>query len=252
MNCNISNIRSSMHSFFKCTHIPIKSFSSDGKEVFSVGYTEIEERLFIENFTAKVIKENSYLLESKSYVIYKVSTNINYVICSICHDSLNCGLFLLGPYRIDDMDNLNIIFKPKEYMHYILDLLYSITHGSPNQGIKLVKPKKECNLYVNKAIKYVEENYSSQISLESISKYLRINKAYFCDLFKKTTEKTFIQFLNEFRIEKSKDLLLKDDLSITEISFIVGFSSHNYYNTQFKKVTGKSPKNWRIEVNLSD
>ncbi len=62
-------------------------------------------------------------------------------------------------------------------------------------------------------------------------------------------KKKQVKFLNEIRIEKSKDLLLRGDLSILDVSLSVGFNNQNYYNTVFKKLINMTPLEYRNYFN---
>ncbi|WIV13403.1 AraC family transcriptional regulator [Proteiniborus sp. MB09-C3] len=105
--------------------------------------------------------------------------------------------------------------------------------------------KKIYSFHVKRAMDYTKNNYKTSLNLSNISKYLGLNKCYFCNLFKKETGKTYSQFLNEIRIEKSKDLLANTNLSILEIALSVGYNNQNYYNMSFKKITGLTPLKYR-------
>lgn len=107
-----------------------------------------------------------------------------------------------------------------------------------------------CNFHVRRAINYMKSHYDKSLTLDKVVEYLKLNKSYFCDLFKKETGKTFSQFLNELRIEKSKDLLINTNLSILEIALSVGYNNQNYYNMTFKKITGTTPLKYRNLVSL--
>lgn len=105
--------------------------------------------------------------------------------------------------------------------------------------------KPICNFHINKAIYYTYQNYTEPLNIEKMAKYLEINKCYFCQLFKKETGKTYSQFLNEIRIEKSKELLKNTDMSILDIALSVGYNNQNYYTMAFKKITGVTPLKYR-------
>lgn len=94
-------------------------------------------------------------------------------------------------------------------------------------------------------IKFIEKNYWDNTRLDEISKYLNINKIYFCSIFKKETKKTYSEYLNEIRITKSKDLLLYQNMTILDVSLSVGFNSQNYYTMVFKKLNNKTPLEYR-------
>ncbi len=109
----------------------------------------------------------------------------------------------------------------------------------------LHKHKGVYNFHVRRAMDYTKDNYKSPLNLDEISKYLGLNKCYFCNLFKKETGKTYSQFLNEVRVEKSKALLTNTNLSILDISLSVGYNNQNYYNMSFKKITRITPLKYR-------
>jgi len=77
---------------------------------------------------------------------------------------------------------------------------------------------------------------------------LNINKCYFCSIFKKETGLTFINYLNSYKIEKSKELLKNTNLSLLDIALSVGFNNQSYYSTVFKKITCKTPLEFREEI----
>lgn len=104
------------------------------------------------------------------------------------------------------------------------------------------------NLHINDALSYIEENYHENITLESISNTLYLNKCYFCTLFKEQTGKSFSNYLNEIRIDKSKELLKNKKLSILEIAHAVGYNNQTYFNSLFKKYTNITPLQYRRET----
>jgi AraC-like DNA-binding protein len=83
------------------------------------------------------------------------------------------------------------------------------------------------------------------LRLDEMSRFLNLNKSYFCSLFKKETGINYSQFVNEVRIEKSKDLLSNTKLSVLDIALSVGYNNSNYYNMTFKRQTGTTPFQYR-------
>ena len=76
--------------------------------------------------------------------------------------------------------------------------------------------------------------------------HLKMTKEAFCRYFKKMTKLTFTQFVNHYRIDIAKKLLLQGN-TISEVCFQCGFESLSYFNRVFKKVTGTSPTGFRNE-----
>ncbi len=72
----------------------------------------------------------------------------------------------------------------------------------------------------------------------------------FCRYFRKTSGKTFIQFVNEYRLVHAAKLLHEKQISITDVCFESGFNNFSHFNKQFKKFTGKSPSVYRNELKV--
>ena len=87
---------------------------------------------------------------------------------------------------------------------------------------------------------------SQEIKLSSfITNRISYDYSYLSDLFSSVEGKTIEQFFILQRIEKVKELLVYDQLSLTEISYQTGFSSVHHLSSQFKKVTGLTPSHFR-------
>lgn len=88
---------------------------------------------------------------------------------------------------------------------------------------------------------FLEINYNTNISTADCAKMLNFSLAHFCHIFKNATGKSFLQYLNEYRVFKSITLLKETDLSITQIASECGFQDSGYYARYFKKINGVAP-----------
>lgn len=105
---------------------------------------------------------------------------------------------------------------------------------------------KASNTDIEKAKEYIDNNYSAlDISLNGVAKLVNMNPAYFSVLFKRNIGMTFINYLTQVRLEKSKELLAKTNMKIYEVAYAVGYDNPTYFSTVFKKVTGYSPQDYR-------
>jgi AraC family transcriptional regulator len=92
------------------------------------------------------------------------------------------------------------------------------------------------------AMEYINLGDEKKIKLSAfITKRLHFDYSYLSDLFSSIEGITVEQYLIEQRIEKVKELLVYDQLSLTEIAYRLGFSSVHHLSAQFKKVTGLTP-----------
>jgi len=93
---------------------------------------------------------------------------------------------------------------------------------------------------------YVDKSYRQKIDISDIAEISNLSNAAFCRYFKKMTKLTFTAFVNHYRIDKAKKMLLLDK-NVTEVCFDCGFESLSYFNRTFKKVTGKNPTKFKKE-----
>ncbi len=93
---------------------------------------------------------------------------------------------------------------------------------------------------------YFHEHFAEKISLEQIAKNLYLSPFYISKVFKEEIGETPINYLIKIRLENAKDLLLnKKDLSIKEISSIVGYEDAYHFSKSFKKYYGLSPAEYK-------
>lgn len=107
---------------------------------------------------------------------------------------------------------------------------------------------KHANI-IHKSIQYIYSHYAEKITLESVSQMVYLSPAYFSRIFKQETGTTFNSFLNNIRIEKSKELLKSKQMKLVDIAFMVGFEDQSYFTKVFKKVTGITPMQCKQKKN---
>ncbi|WP_294279286.1 AraC family transcriptional regulator [uncultured Chryseobacterium sp.] len=118
-----------------------------------------------------------------------------------------------------------------------------------NAGKYYLQTQVEDNDRINVIFNYVKDHFREQMTLEEIADLANMKVPSFCRYFKKITNKTFTQFVNEYRITHSLKLLAEQPLSITEVCFESGFNNFSYFNKTFKEYVKKSPSQYRKEFN---
>ena len=88
-------------------------------------------------------------------------------------------------------------------------------------------------------------NFKRNITLSDIARHVAMNRASFCIFFKKATGKTFINYLNEYRIDRACQLLKDSKNNIADICYETGFSDIPYFNRIFKRLKKVSPTAYR-------
>lgn len=97
-----------------------------------------------------------------------------------------------------------------------------------------------------KAQAYIESNFSNDIDLSSMARVASMSNFHFLRLFKIAFGQTPYQYLLNYRLTRSTDLLITTELPIYEIATRCGFDSNVVFSTQFKQVIGMPPSRYRM------
>lgn len=115
------------------------------------------------------------------------------------------------------------------------------------EGFSLETEVKD-NDRINVVFNHVKNNFKEEITLEEMADLVSMTVPSFCRYFKKMTNKTFTQFVNEYRLVHASKLLAEQSMSITEVCFESGFNNFSYFNKSFKAFTGQNPSQYRKEL----
>jgi AraC-like DNA-binding protein len=91
---------------------------------------------------------------------------------------------------------------------------------------------------------FIDAHFQRKIDLDEMAQISHLSKGAFCRYFKKMTRLTFTDFLNHYRVNQAKNLLLQDQ-NVTETCFQCGFESLSYFNRIFKKITQENPLQYK-------
>lgn len=158
------------------------------------------------------------------------------------------GIRLYGATRKRVADLLESIATSKGFAR-ILTLLHILQIISESEEYQLLASPDlqhhinlENSKRLNKIYKYILANYQENIRIQEIAHVANLSTSAFCRYFKRVTNKTFIQFLNEIRIGQACRLLQEQDhLSVSQVCYESGFNNISYFIHCFKKVTGMTP-----------
>jgi two-component system response regulator YesN len=101
---------------------------------------------------------------------------------------------------------------------------------------------------INRVINCINNEFNKNITLDLVAAEVGLSPQYLSKVFKKKYGSTFIEYLTNKRLNYAKELLRKGNMSIKEISKLIGYEDPNYFCKVFKKETGTSPKNYRTKA----
>ncbi|MEZ4793344.1 MAG: AraC family transcriptional regulator [Gelidibacter sp.] len=137
----------------------------------------------------------------------------------------------------------------------LLQLLKVVSSANFNSLSSFIYDKKYSDNEGNRmrnVFEYTMNHFKTDISLETISEIANMTKNAFCKYFKKRTNKTYVQFLNELRIDHASRLLTSSkDLSVAEIAEKSGFNNISNFNRQFKLHKRFNPKEFKKQKKLA-
>ena len=108
------------------------------------------------------------------------------------------------------------------------------------------EPEKDSHvMYVEKAMSYIETNYSYPITVEDIAYYVGISRSHLFRSFQNYMRKSPKDYLSGYRIRQACHLLRETDLSVSTIAYSVGFENNLYFSKAFRKQKGMSPSEYR-------
>lgn len=111
-------------------------------------------------------------------------------------------------------------------------------HDVVAQVDKLIKRYYEAGMFVESGVP----------SVQYLAEQVHLSAHYLSDLLKKETGRSAKEHVNDFVVEKAKNLLLGSNDSVSEIAFALGFNYPHYFSRLFKSKTGKTPKEYREEL----
>ena len=103
-----------------------------------------------------------------------------------------------------------------------------------------------------KARKFIDEHSDEELSLGRVAKTVGVNANYLSERFKQVTGVNLVHYIAQIRFKRACDLLRTSSRQISEIAFAAGFQSLSQFNRVFKKLSGKSPTEYRAAKRLSE
>jgi len=209
---------------------------------------QIEEyiRTFIAYIQTGNQRMSAFTLSQLSTDLYHAKNNVHEVVNFLVDLHLQINQRLLHSYP-----NLNIPANSQivdfiKSRYYLYEIITYFSQQFQNYMNQIGNFSSEGVL--DDILHYIQLNYHENIKLESIAPIFGYNSSYLGKLFNKKIGDSFNSYLDQVRIEKSKELLADPTLKVYEIAERVGYRNVDYFHKKFKKSTGESPAEYRKKL----
>lgn len=156
--------------------------------------------------------------------------------------------------KIGVSDYLLKPFSNEEFLESIDEIINKVMGRNPEEAASEELGKEEFSYEINNikeiveaAKRYIQANFTREISLEEIAGHVAISSFYLSRIFSKSEGMTYKDYLIKLRMERARKLLREGKKAIKEIAIEVGYIDQNYFSKAFKKYYNKSPKTFYLD-----
>ncbi len=206
-----------------------------------------ENELLAKVRTGNVQEVKALLNDLLGYVLFSQGGRLETVrIRAIELTTLLSRVAMDGGAKEDIIYDLNSNLLPVLYREQNLDnLCLELQEVVENFMSAMFCELDKGNLYIRKALRYMEDHYHEHLELATLAEYVHLSPSYFSTLFRQVVGVSFREHLGSIRVEKSKQLLLSTDYCLADIAVAVGFPDQSYYCKIFKRIVGLTPGQFR-------
>ena len=173
--------------------------------------------------------------------IARIRLKISEICSVVVRASVDSGV------NFDNLEESRVNLEHQLAKETSLDMMKEKVVNWLNELVSRIRTSREfrnVNL-IDKAVRYMEENYNQEIGLEDVAKQVYLSTCYFSRLFKQVKGWSFTEYLTHVRMEEARKLLVNTSYSVAEIAMRVGFRDARYFSQVFKKHVGKTPGTYR-------
>ncbi len=161
-------------------------------------------------------------------------------------NSIRISVLAADSDKASENRDISSLYKMIEKCDNIKDLNGILEEVAVNISEKVNNyNNKSMKLVLRKAMDFIHEHYNEQVTLNEVAEHIYVSTFYISRIFKKELGKNFVDYLNEIRIEKAKELMSEIKYKTYEIAELVGIPDAHYFSKLFKKYEGLTPTEYR-------
>ena len=225
----------------------IQVFKEQKSEPSLAAFYKKERDLLEKVRTGTVAEVKALLNDLIGFVLFHEGGQIESVrVHSIELTSLLSRVAIEGGANTDSIFYLSSQFITRLYHQQTLEDLCLLMQEVLESFVEsMFSSSDKGNPYIRKALRYMQDNYSSHLELAQVADYVGLSPSYFSTLFKQIVGVSFREKLCQIRVEESKRLLLQKKYSLVDIALAMGFPDQSYYSKVFKRIVGVPPGKYR-------
>ncbi|PYG89758.1 two-component system response regulator YesN [Ruminiclostridium sufflavum DSM 19573] len=234
---------SDLNSFFRYDdYSALEKYQKQLLESIKSGNNELV-KVITQNISKYVNTNNINLSYLKNYY-YSTLSSINNIRISVLaidadkkhEEGRDIASLLKLIDKCDSVDELNSLLEEVSMR------ISSRVNSFNNKSLKLI---------LRKAIDYIHEHYNEQVTLNEVAENIYVSTFYISRMFKKELGISFVDYLNDVRIEKAKELLKDVKYKTYEVAEMVGIPDPHYFSKIFKKYSGMTPSEYKETLFIS-
>lgn len=144
----------------------------------------------------------------------------------------------LAIYLLNESEDLYSL----KLMKHIMELMLILAECCVKKDVVYKIPFNEAQSKGTAFLNYIEENYSSELSLNDIAEHFQYTPSYFSRFFKETVGVNYYSYLNYVRVHHAAQMLLTTDITLTDCALSNGFPNVKSFISMFKRIHGCTPK----------
>lgn len=150
---------------------------------------------------------------------------------------------------------LNIIRECREQSIYYTESIKGYLYALVIEMMRLADEREKSlhtqrvSAYIKSALDYIQVHYMESLRVEDIAMASGLSESHFRRIFEEAMNMKPLDYVNLVRVDRACIMMAKEDLSMEEISFRVGYQTQSTFNRNFKRLTGYSPHQWKRKEN---
>ncbi len=132
---------------------------------------------------------------------------------------------------------------------YLRAFVAELLRLNEDMSSSLTLEEKRLNSYIERSVNYISEHYSEDIKMSDVAYECGLSESHFRRIFEESMSMKPLDYLNMVRIDNACEIIQNKDYAMEEVGFRVGYQTPSTFNRNFKKLTGKTPYQWKKEEN---